>query len=387
MTLLDECPGSCPYPSCRRGAGGRRFGRFRARGEDPPGCGDGAPKRGCDRIEPLTDDGVLSLDFLAGFTIFLLALIMVMGMVPGLLTGLDSSGIDYDAVAYRTGVILVEDPGWPASPGWEFKDAEHKDEIERMGLAVSRETPNILLSTKVEKFFNESFFDADDYRSKVIFGGFLHYSYNISLRSLDGRYDKRIGDPLPPGYGYIRRVVKIREPGVAVIDWSADSTHLTDSSAVATQTFIVRLNFSQMLNQTISPAYRIDPGIEPVNVTITNLNAYQNSTTGGVILRHIGFQKAEAFDMLSECATIDPGLYTLYIDGAPHNLAPGARVTEGISLVLAPAAVSLFNLDENSILDIRFTFENATIAGTHHYDYTNARPPPLKPAVLEVAIW
>ncbi|NLZ31190.1 MAG: hypothetical protein GX885_10720, partial [Methanomicrobiales archaeon] len=55
---------------------------------------------------------MLSLDFLAGFTIFLLALIMVVNMVPGLLAGLESSGIDYDAVAYRTGVILAEDPGW-----------------------------------------------------------------------------------------------------------------------------------------------------------------------------------------------------------------------------------------------------------------------------------
>ena len=61
---------------------------------------------------------MLSLDFLAGFTIFLLALIMVVSMVPGLLAGLESSGIDYDAVAYRTGVILVEDPVAGQSP-WE----------------------------------------------------------------------------------------------------------------------------------------------------------------------------------------------------------------------------------------------------------------------------
>jgi len=68
----------------------------------------------------MTDEtGTLSIDFLAGFTIFLLALIWVLSMIPGLLIGLQSYTIDYDAVAYRTGVILVEDPGWPASPGWE----------------------------------------------------------------------------------------------------------------------------------------------------------------------------------------------------------------------------------------------------------------------------
>ena len=75
----------------------------------------------------MADDGVLSLDFLAGFTIFMLALVMVLSMVPGLLAGLESSGIDYDAVAYRTGVILVEDPGWPAYPPWELYDRDNKE--------------------------------------------------------------------------------------------------------------------------------------------------------------------------------------------------------------------------------------------------------------------
>jgi hypothetical protein len=161
------------------------------------------------------DDGVMSLDFLAGFTIFLLALIMVVSMVPGLLAGLGSSSIDYDAVAYRTGVILVEDPGWPVYPPWEMKTGAYPDEIERMGLAVSKETPNILLSTKVDAFFNGRSSHqriTAARRSSAIFP----YSYNFSLRSEDG-VPESTGDPLPPGYGYIRRVVKIKEPGVANI--------------------------------------------------------------------------------------------------------------------------------------------------------------------------
>jgi hypothetical protein len=68
----------------------------------------------------MTDDtGTLSIDFIAGFTIFLVAFIWVLSMVPGLLVNLQGHTIDYDAVAYRTGVILVEDPGWPVSPPWE----------------------------------------------------------------------------------------------------------------------------------------------------------------------------------------------------------------------------------------------------------------------------
>jgi hypothetical protein len=70
------------------------------------------------------------------------------------------------------------------------------------------------------------------------------------------------------------------------------------------------------------------------------------------------------------------------------NLDAGDRSPPSISLVLKPAATSIFTLDQNSILDIRFTFDNKTnIGGTYLYNYENATPPPLKPAVLEVAIW
>ncbi len=57
------------------------------------------------------DSGALSIDFIVGFTIFLIAFIWVVSLVPGLLINLQGFTIDYDAVAYRTGVILVEDPG------------------------------------------------------------------------------------------------------------------------------------------------------------------------------------------------------------------------------------------------------------------------------------
>jgi hypothetical protein len=41
--------------------------------------------------------------------------VVVANMVPSLLVGLQrSTAIDYDAVAYRTAVILTEDPGEPS---------------------------------------------------------------------------------------------------------------------------------------------------------------------------------------------------------------------------------------------------------------------------------
>ena len=74
-------------------------------------------------------------------------------MIPGLLIGLQSYTIDYDAVAYRTGVILVEDPGWPVSPPWESYNDLQKFNVTRFGLAISRDTPNILSEDKVNRFF------------------------------------------------------------------------------------------------------------------------------------------------------------------------------------------------------------------------------------------
>mgnify|MGYP000901790354 CR=1 FL=1 len=339
----------------------------------------------------------MSLDFLVGFTIFMLALIMVASMVPGLLVGLQSSGIDYDAVAYRTGVILAEDPGWPVYPPWEMKTEAYKDEIERMGLAASKETPNILLSTKVDAFFNGTFFTPEDYRGKAIFGD-IPYSYNFSLRSED--YNYATGDPLPSGYGYIRRAVKIKEPSTAVINGSFAPQY---TSPTSNQEFIVRLNFSQLLDPERGPAYRIDPRTEPVNITITDFGRYLNATASAenATLKSVTFWKMDPTVPMPKFAPIpftynteDPDLYTLFLDGTPNDLVPGTNVSDNISLVLKPAATSIFTLDQNSILDIRFTFgdddyPHTNITGIHHYDYnqTNVTCPPLKPAVLEVAIW
>ncbi|KLK88875.1 hypothetical protein SZ63_06185 [Methanoculleus sediminis] len=344
----------------------------------------------------------MSLDFLVGFTIFMLALIMVVSMVPGLLAGLESSEIDYDAVAYRTGVILVEDPGWPVYPPWEMKTEAYKDEIERMGLAVSKETPNILLSTKVDKFFNDSFFTEDDYRDRAIFGD-IPYSYSFLFRS--GSEVKQVGDAPPSGHGYIRRVVKIKEPGAAVIDTSFVPQYKATSAPSADQEFIVRLNFSQLLDPSVDPAYRIDPRTEPVNVTITDFDAFLNMTepsTTNATLKNVTFWKMDPTRPSPRFTripftynTMDPGLYTLSLDGNLKSLAPpgGVEVFDNISLVLKPAATSLFTLDQNSILDIRFNFDDdpvrTHITGIHHYDYnpTNVTRPDLKPGVLEVAIW
>ncbi|MDV2480939.1 hypothetical protein F8E02_02725 [Methanoculleus sp. Wushi-C6] len=343
----------------------------------------------------------MSLDFLAGFTIFMLALIMVVSMVPGLLAGLESSGIDYDAVAYRTGVILVEDPGWPVYPPWEMNDASHKGEIQRIGLAVSKETPNVLLSTKVDKLFEAGFFAPEDYRNKAIFGD-IPYSYNFSLNisQAGGNYElKQTGSPLPPGYGYIRRVVKIKEPGVANVGYSNSYTAADPLSPA--RTFTIRLDFNQLLDPKRGPAYRIDPRTEPVTVKI-DLDNYLVSPHAEATLQNVTFWKMDPTRPNPRFTRIpfsyndmDSNLYTLTLNSGPSNLVPAQPVRGSIALELQPAATSQFTLDQNSILDIRFAFQEAaedepqhtSINGTYLYDYGNVDLPPLKIGVLEVAIW
>ncbi|MDD1651888.1 MAG: hypothetical protein LUO86_02500, partial [Methanomicrobiales archaeon] len=165
-----------------------------------------------------------------GFTIFIFCLIIVANMIPSLLVGLQrTTAIDYDAVAYRTAVILAEDPGEHSQdvdtyPGgttksipWDnlnprdnvgrIRDVLASGDSLRLGLAVSRQQPNILSQRKIENFFNPSFTE-NDYRQMLIFGD-IQYRYNVTLTQLDPvtfqvtRVDS-VGDPYPAGgYGYL----------------------------------------------------------------------------------------------------------------------------------------------------------------------------------------
>ncbi len=160
------------------------------------------------------DSGILSIDFIAGFTIFMIAFIIVVTMVSGLLVSLQSRTIDYDALAYRTGVILTEDAGDPGGPGdlndpyaagWEVKNfgsTQEKKQIIRLGLALSKNYPNILSSAKVDKFFYQNTGLTGDnylaYRQKLMLFNFNNqylsttptfYHFNVRLQSIENQSD------------------------------------------------------------------------------------------------------------------------------------------------------------------------------------------------------
>lgn len=355
----------------------------------------------------------------------LLGLIMVATMVPGLLIGLRrTTAIDFDAVAYRTGAILAEDPGWPVFPAWELSNTI--DGVDRFGLAVSKDSPGVLSKTKINTF-NESNFPIDypdDYRKRIIFGDY-QYQFNIKLQDGNPSHQPIIskGSPLPdvPSYGYIRRLVKIKEYSYAILDLNiSPSEHeyqVTDPvNETISQNFTIRLNLSELVDRSINPAYQYDPRIEPINITIINFSATLNSTylnnnpiainstddnwnssTAGAVReapKSANLSSIRFYKNLNPLALPDPINYNFIIDGIPQlNLTPGTPLYNNTTLFIPPGSLPI---DEGTILDIRFTFEPRNppftfIKGIHNLnysvDYPTINQPNLYNAWLEVAVW
>jgi PKD repeat protein len=368
----------------------------------------------------MTDEnGNLSIDFLAGFTIFMLAFIWVVSMIPGLMIGLQSYTIDYDAVAYRTGVILVEDPGWPVSPPWESFIDQQKSNVTRFGLAISKDTPNILSEDKVNRFFcATAFIYPDDYRSRVIFGDYP-YGFNISLID-DGGKIKSVGDVLPNGYGYIRRPVKIKGASNATINQSyIQNNGFTSTDNATTHIFSILIDNPKLLGEVTDPAYQIDPAREQITInitdirsTITNYPPVINNTTSTVILSNIRVFKQDggAYSSVPLPATDYP-----YIDGSSSRVtvmpapvtdnitlrfspqffdrlkAQSSRIYIALGFTVSPESTFLNNtqaLPDFNTLDGQLTFNNPNTT-PFYYDYntTNVTQPHLRDAVVEVAVW
>jgi hypothetical protein len=345
------------------------------------------------------EEGLLSLDFLIGFTIFLIALIFVGVMISGLLVHLQSRTIDYDAVAYRTSVVLVEDPGEPAN--WQLANLSYPAEranVKRLGLAIQKNYPGILLQDKVEKFFNDTtsagclaegkFCNPEDYREKLIFGDYPYY-FNISLKNLDAPSPTlTVGNPIPDQtrYGYIKRVVKIQKP---------DSIHLynvTPDSASSLKTASFRFDIAELYD--IPPPYRIDPLNQNVSILIRDFSqngtgAWPNITdiqicTYPIALTGGGCIGADAYeDSPRMIVTIDGNKE--YDSGDPST----NMVTDNVSINLEKGFFTRIGYDRFGTIDLIMTFDqNVTNQEVYSYDSDSAASlPELQSAVLEVWVW
>ncbi|MBT8508905.1 hypothetical protein AZH53_10865 [Methanomicrobiaceae archaeon CYW5] len=379
------------------------------------------------RSMEFNEDGVLSVDFLAGFTIFMIALIMVISLLPGILAGIESEAIDYDAVAYRTSVILVEDPGWPSNPPWNQMDEYHKADIERMGLSLSKDTPNILSQGKIDLFFNRNAdfaLDEDDYRSKVIFGD-IPYLYNFSLR-IDGEQPLFVGQEIPESsYGYQRRLVKVKEESFAHINFTDGSHPEYSSSRVVWNVtdpphqadFAVEMDYGELYDRSISPAYRIDPRSEELGFDMENMlhsldwNLFLNNGT-------MTLEKVRLYKVLDDGSSQplpynwndwNNETYIFYYGNTPGSSE--ASVLNGSSFPKTIENETYIRMDLNpplpfsdemtSGLRVNFTFNyiwdgssdpisgHRYLSGIHEYNYDsdNVVQPYLVDGVMEVAIW
>ena len=316
---------------------------------------------------------------------------------PRLLIGLQAYTVDYDAVAYRTSVILVEDPGEPALPlavqPWEYLNDPR--DVVRFGLAISRDTPNILSQDKVNRFFCSTAFSYPvDYQNKTIFGNYP-YMFNISLLDVTRNTTLTVGDAMSPNssYGTIRRLVKIKGSSNATIN----STHYIRGENETHHEFTILFNNTELLDDQVrDPVYQIDPAKENIVINITNIN----STLG---------DRWQCFDInLSKKITLfsqDPNTNTFYtvgyfddpvIDGIQHNLSftPPYGVKNNISMILDPNFIPwsnyklvyvtlAFDLIGNGVCNFPGSqFLNNSVASPfdYNYDQKNVTQPNLRDA-------
>ena len=357
------------------------------------------------------DSGILSVDFLTGITIFMIAFIWVATMVPGLFIGLKSSSIDYDAVAYRTGVILAEDPGSPAGPpadsvSWEFLADSNKADLKRFGLAVSKDTPGILDKNKVNRFFCSTVFSyPDDYRKRVIFGDYP-YRFNISLRTAGESRVKSAGDTVPEGHGYIRRDAKIKSTSNATIDTRMiQEFGYNNSEDVLSHQFSIRINSTKLLNGDIKdPAYQINPQKDQIIINITDLDTQpvqppvMPAQATEANLTQIRFYRSS----FGETDLHDLGVYDvttyLYVDGKPvptHPLPDPCPVNKEVSMIFSPSFFRYAASSDTIYVNLTFRTDpaqqylNSSGSGPFDYNYNpaNVTQPALRDAVMEVAVW
>ena len=367
----------------------------------------------------MTDDsGAFSIDFIVGFTIFLIAFIWVVSLVPGLLINLQGFTIDYDAVAYRTGVILVEDPGEVTSGNFTspWESQSDKDFVARFGLALSRDNPNILSQDKVDRFFcTTAFVYPEDYQKKAIFGDFP-YRFNISLRDVERNVYQSIGDVLPEGYGYIRRLVKIKGESNATINETSMSAYkfINPDQNVISHTFSIRINTPQLYTDMTDLSYQIDPVHDRIMINITGLNSTMspgnNTSNNPVNLTSITLTSNTVNTL--QYSTVPDTI--LLLDGkmvnltAANNFETGKlpqRVNNTISLTMSPRYFQeqvypgLFDntfykpiyINLSFTLNSNSTFLNNSWSGSAPFDYNyesvNVTQPRLRDAVVEVAVW
>ncbi len=131
------------------------------------------------------NQGQMTLDFLLGLTIFLIALIYLVAAIPGIFLPYQNNAVDLSSVAYRTSSLLVEDPGYyiPSGSyigftGWE-KSQQNINNLSRIGLASSKSTPGVISLRKINALQDSVSYR--DSRDDLGLNNTVPYDYSLSI--------------------------------------------------------------------------------------------------------------------------------------------------------------------------------------------------------------
>ena len=274
-------------------------------------------------LKKMDDRGQSTIDFMFGVGIFLVTFIYAVSFIPGLFVPYQPSSIDLSSVAYRTGVILVEDPGWYiynglngyGLPNWETNIADLKDSTMggRIGLAdntLDKSTPNVLSIDKINALNNANTADPNFIpytvaRDKMGLSGSMIYDFNLKIMMnntlthqnvvvLDRKSDQTQGGG---NIEYMDRVVLI-DMGKELM---VDCNNPNDLDKHPAQ--YLYLNISDMTTEQ--------------KQNDLALRIYNSSASGQITINGINQSSGSPFVGIG----IDPGDYSIMINGVPTDLA------------------------------------------------------------------
>ncbi len=175
------------------------------------------------------DEGIMTLDFLFGFMVFLAAFLYVVMMVPGLFMPYQNNVVDLSSVAYRTSALLVEDPGFYQAASTNGTDWEnHLTDLKRVGLASEKSTPGVISKVKLMGLATLNHTASSN---KMGLNNTIPYDYYLTITWINNSsmpvFDKDIVNGVPPtsqNVETIQRSVLVEE-GKGVI---ADGSNIGD---------------------------------------------------------------------------------------------------------------------------------------------------------------
>jgi hypothetical protein len=293
-------------------------------------------------------------------------------MISGLLVNLNSKTIDYDAVAYRTSVILAEDTGLtsaaPATYNYEWTRWEKYPNyyIVRFGLAENKNFPNVLLWSKVDAFFRNQ--TTSNIQQKTMMFGDYTYRFNISIK-MYGRGSSitpfpPVGEPYPPNAGYARRYVKIKEPVPSVLKIDAYNYKSGDGN------FSVEFPASLYRLENEYTQFQINPYFDGINISITNISSTKNGT---------GTIQLVGYGMVNPAG--DP------ICQFQNSIINNNTDLDTITTTMVPLCAEFLPSNRVNFPHVyNYTVSNSTFGGTAIYDMDSASQEYI-PAVMEIRVW